>query len=121
MAQHRVQHLTTLLNLTAEQQTQATTIFSNAAQTEAPLMRQMRSTHDALRTAAESNNAAAIDQAAATFGNLTAQMLSIHTKADAAFNALLTADQQAKFAEIEHHGPGMHMRGPGGPGPGGER
>jgi Spy/CpxP family protein refolding chaperone len=121
MAQHRVAHLTTMLNLTPDQQSQATTLFTNAAQAEAPLMQQMRAAHASLRSAAKSNNTAAIDQAATTVGNLTAQMIAIHTKADAAFNALLTADQQAKFAEMEFHGPGMHMRGPEDPGPGGDR
>lgn len=124
MAQHRVAHLTTMLNLTPDQQSQATALFTNAAQAESPLMQQMRTAHESLRAAAKSNNTTAIDQAATTVGNLTAQMIAIHTKADAAFNALLTADQQAKYAEMESHGPGMHIRGPGGPGgpgPGGDR
>ena len=122
MVQHRVQFLTTMLNLTQAQQTQATTIFTNAFQSQSTTMQNMKSAHDALQAAVKGNDGAAIDQAATTIGNLTAQMTAAHAKADAAFLQTLSADQQAKFLQLEHRGPGMRMHGPGpgGPGPGPE-
>lgn len=122
MVQHRVQFLTTMLNLTQAQQAQATTIYTNVAQSQATTMQNMHAAHDALQTAVKNNDGAAIDQAATTIGNLTAQMAAAHAKADAAFLQTLNADQQAKFSQLRHHGPGMmfHREGPGGPPPDGE-
>jgi Spy/CpxP family protein refolding chaperone len=120
--QHHVQFLTTMLNLNAAQQTQATTIFTNAEQGQSTTFQNMKAAHDALQTAVKNNDSAAIDQAATTIGNLTAQMTAAHAKSEAAFMQILNADQQAKYSQLRHHGgPGMfrHGPGPGGPGPGG--
>lgn len=117
--QHHVQFLTTMLNLTTAQQAQATTIFTNAEQGQSNTFQNMKAAHDALQTAVKNNDSAAIDQAATTIGNLTAQMTAAHAKAEAAFMQILNADQQAKFTQLRHHGPGMMFRhggGPGGPG-----
>ena len=74
----------------------------------------MKAAHDTLQDAVKANDAAAIDQAANTIGQLTAQITSTHAKAEAAFYQTLTADQQVKFAQLHERGP----RG-GGPFPGG--
>jgi len=115
--QEHVNFMTTVLSLTPAQQQQATTIFTNAANSEKTLHDQMKTAHDALKTAIQKNDTAAIDQSAATIGNLTTQMVSAHAKAEAAFNQTLTPDQQAKMSQLhshEHgmHGPGGHMGGP---------
>jgi hypothetical protein len=47
----------------------------------------------------------AIDQAAATIGNVSAQLTAIDAKAEAAFYALLTADQRARYDELGNGGP----------------
>jgi Spy/CpxP family protein refolding chaperone len=117
MAQHRIDFLTTMLNLTPAQQTQATQLFTNAEQGQVTTMQNMRTAHDALQTAVKNNDTAAIDQAATTIGNLSAQMTAAHAKADAAFLQILTPDQQAKFLQLQHRGPGMRMHGPGPGGP----
>jgi len=110
MAQHRVGFLTTMLSLTTQQQQQAMAIFTNAASAQGETM---KTAHDALRTAVKNNDLAAITQASATIGNLVAEATATQAKADAAFNALLTPDQQAKFTQLEagghmrHGGPGM--------------
>jgi Spy/CpxP family protein refolding chaperone len=121
MTQHRVEFLTTMLNLTQTQQAQATQIFTNAEQGQVATMQNMRSAHDALQTAVKNNDSAAIEQVSNSIGNLTAQMIAAHAKADAAFLQVLTADQQAKFLQLQRprmmHGPGLG--GPGGPGPDG--
>ena len=123
-AQHHLQMLTKMLSLTPAQQQQATTIFNNAATGESSLHDSMKTAHQSLQTAIKNNDAAGIDQASTTIGNLTAQMTSTHAKAQAAFYQILTPDQQSKLAEFESHGPGgmLHMRDHGDfphpPGPG---
>src|SRR6266404_494444 len=120
-AQHRVQFLTTVLSLTSGQQQQATTIFTNAATSQSALHDSMRAAHEALGSAVKNNDAAGIDAASNTLGQLTAQMTSINAKAQAAFNQILTADQQTKLAQLDKGGPegfggpggfGMERRGP---------
>jgi Spy/CpxP family protein refolding chaperone len=110
--QHQVQFLTTVLSLSSAQQQQATTIFTNAGTSESALHQQMKTARESLTAAVKSNNAAAIDQAAATIGSLTTQLTSIQAKAKAAFYQMLTADQQTKMSQLDVEGP----RGFGGPG-----
>lgn len=116
MMQHRVKYLTTVLSLTAAQQQQATTIFTNAANSASSLHPQMKSAHEALHTAVQSNDTAAIDSAASQAGSLMGQMMAIHAKAEAAFFQILTPDQQNKLKELDQqdmHGHGMGMEAPG--------
>ncbi len=117
--QHRISFLTKHLSLTAAQQQQATTIFTDATVAEKSVFDQMRTAHDSLKAAVEKNDTATIDQLAGAIGNLTAQLTAAHAKADAAFYQVLTPDQRSKFTESEGHGPGMGMgmgHGRGGPG-----
>ncbi|HEY1527500.1 MAG TPA: Spy/CpxP family protein refolding chaperone [Candidatus Angelobacter sp.] len=118
MAQHHIDFLTRELSLTTQQQQQASTIFSEVANNAKATHDQMRAAHDSLKTAIQKNDAAGIQQAANTIGNLTTQMTLAHAKAQAAFYQTLTPDQQAKMNDLEsrHHGMGMHMHGHGGPG-----
>lgn len=118
MAQHHLDFLTKQLSLTTQQQQQASTIFSEAANNAKATHDQMRSAHDSLKAAIQKNDSAGIEQAANTIGNLTTQMITAHAKAQAAFYQTLTPDQQTKMNEIEskHHGMGMRGFGHGGPG-----
>ena len=115
MVANQVARLTTQLNLTAGQASQATTIFTNAQSAAAPLRTSLNANHEAMRAAVKSNAISTIDQLAASNGLLSAQLEAIQNKANAAFYAILTADQQAKFDQI---GPGG-FGGPGGRGRGG--
>ena len=110
VAQHRVDRLTTLLSLTTDQQQQAKTIFTNAATAGTAAHDSMRAAHESLAAAVKKNDIATIDQASTTIGNLTAQLISIDAKANAAFYQILTADQQSKF---DSQGPGRFGAGPG--------
>jgi len=112
IAQRKVNFLTRLLTLTTVQQQQATTIFTNSATADATVRTNLQTAHQSLNDAVKSNNSAAIDQAAAAIGTLTAQLSSSDAKADAAFYQILTADQQTKFAQTRSQGPGRF--GPGG-------
>jgi Spy/CpxP family protein refolding chaperone len=118
IASHHVKRLTTLLNLTAAQQQQATTIYTNSAKAEQSIREADRGTRENLRTAVKNNDTATIDQISSSIAQSTAQLTSIRAKADAAFYQILTADQQAKFGELESEHMGW-FDGPGGRGPGG--
>lgn len=112
MASRHVERLTSALTLTAAQQTQATTIFTNAFNAEANLRTNLQTAHTSLRTAVQKNDTASIDNLSSQIGALSGQELNIQSKAEAAFYATLTADQQTKYAS-------QHTRGgPGGPGGG---
>jgi Spy/CpxP family protein refolding chaperone len=112
---NRVARLTTLLTLTTAQQTQATTIFTNEITAISQLQTSMQTVRTALQTAVEKNDVAGITTQASAIGSLTTQEVQSRSTADAAFYAILTADQVAKYEQIEARGP----RGFGGPGFGG--
>lgn len=107
--QHRVNYLTTLLGLTTAQQQQATTIFTNAATAEESIRTSMKTAHQGLNTAVQGNDAATIEQAATTIGNLTAQSIANHAKAEAAFYQILTPAQQTKMTQLQSQGHGRMM------------
>jgi len=111
--QMRVSFLTTFLNLTDAQKASATTIFTDAYTASQTPQASLRSARQSLSDAVKSNNTGAIDQISATIGALNGQLTAIDSKAEAAFYALLTADQQAKYDTTPHGGPGFG--GPGGP------
>jgi Spy/CpxP family protein refolding chaperone len=115
MVQHHVQHLTNALALTPAQQQQATTIFTNNMTGAASIHNDMKTAHQNLQTAINNNDENGISQAATTIGNLTAQMIASHAKAQAAFRQILTPEQQTKLSQMEseHRGLGMGFGGPG--------
>jgi Spy/CpxP family protein refolding chaperone len=111
--QRHVQRLTTLLSLTPAQQQQATTIFTNTANSGASFHTDMKTAHENLQTAIKNNDQNGIAAAATTIGNLTSQMVSAHAKAQAAFYQILTPDQQNKMSQLESEGPEFrHFGGP---------
>ena len=117
----RVTMLTRFLELTPDQVTQATTIFTNAANASQTLRTSSTENRTALREAIKANNFAAIDQLSNALGITSGQLMAIEAKAEAAFYAILTADQKAKYDQRGGFGfgPGGGPMGPGGMGPGG--
>jgi Spy/CpxP family protein refolding chaperone len=101
MVQHRVQHLTTILSLTSAQQTQALAVFTKTETSLRSVPERMHAAHDDLQIAIKNNDVAGIEQAANAIGNLTKEVTVDHATGNAAFYQILTADQQAKFAELE--------------------
>lgn len=113
MVQHRIARLTALLNLTPDQQQQATTIFTNAATSSRDLRMNMRTARQTMHTAVQNNDTNTINQSSTAIGNLTAQLTQTRATAQAAFYHLLTPDQQTKlnaFSGGRHH---RRFRGPG--------
>jgi Spy/CpxP family protein refolding chaperone len=92
--------LTTLLTLTTAQQAQATTIFTNEQTALQPIETQMQTAHTSLAAAVKSNTTGTIDTLTAQIGSYHAQIMSVQSKAQAAFYAILTADQQTKYDSL---------------------
>ena len=117
MIQMRVAQLTALLGLTSAQQTQATTIFTNAYNAGQSVQSSLQTDRQTLADAVKADNTTTIDQVSATIGTLQGQLTAINSKADAAFYAILTADQKTKYDSMPHGGPGGPGGGFGPPGP----
>ena len=96
----RVTFLTSLLTLTTAQASQATTIFTNSAAAITPIQTNLSTARTSLRTAIQANNAAQIDQLAAQIGTFNGQILAAESKAEAAFYALLTAEQRTRYDAV---------------------
>jgi len=111
IVQQRVDRLTTLLSLTTAQATQATTIFTNAQTAITPLETNLSTYHTSMQAAVKSNATATIDQLATQIGTANGQITALQNKADAAFYAILTADQQAKLDSSGGRGFGGGPRG----------
>jgi len=108
-----VQRLTALLTLTTAQQTQTTTIFTTEQTAVSTLNTSMQTAQTALQTAIKANDLTGIVTQATQIGNLTTQRVEDEAKADAAFYAILTADQQTKYNQLHSVGLGGRV-GPGG-------
>lgn len=94
---NKVRRLTSLLTLTTAQATQAATIFTNALNAVAPIETTLSGYHTSLQAAVKTNSTSVIDNLSAQIGTAHGQITAIQNKADAAFYALLTADQKAKL------------------------
>ncbi len=100
MVAHKVAHLTTLLSLDSTQEASATTIFTTEQTAESNLRTGMRTARTVLKTAVEANDSAGIANAATQIGTVTTQETIARATAEAAFNAILSADQKTKFAQL---------------------
>jgi Spy/CpxP family protein refolding chaperone len=92
-----VSFLTTFLTLTTGQATQATTIFTTALTSINTIETQITTAQTALAAAVKTNTTATINTQAAAIGTLQGQIVALNANADAAFYALLTADQKTKL------------------------
>ena len=115
MVQRQVEHLTSRLTLTSAQQAQANTIFTKAQADNQSLMSSLHQAHTSLSAAIKSNDANAIATLSAQIGTLNGQMMANNSKAEAAFYATLTPDQQSKYTPGAGGFGGFAGRGPGGP------
>jgi Spy/CpxP family protein refolding chaperone len=111
MAQMRVNFLTTQLSLTDAQKATALSIYTNAYSSSQTIQSNLQTNRQSIADAIQANNTTSIDQLAIAAGTLSGQLTAINAKAEAAFYAILTADQQKIYATLGPGGPG----GPGGP------
>jgi Spy/CpxP family protein refolding chaperone len=116
MVEARVAMLTQTLNLTEAQKAQALKIFSDAQAAAERFREEMQVARQELQTAIKANDLASIERNAREIGTATGEMTIIDARAQAAFYALLTAEQKTKFDQMPARGFGM---GPGGMAPGG--
>jgi Spy/CpxP family protein refolding chaperone len=100
MVQRRVAKMTALLSLTPAQQTQVTSILTNAAQSRAGDRGSMKQVRAQMRTAIQANDTATIEQASNQIGNFAAQNAAARAKTAAAIYQILTPDQKAKAAQL---------------------
>lgn len=106
MIQMRVDRMATSVSLTDAQKTKAIAIFTDAMSAGQPIQSDLQSNRQSLADAVKKNDTAAIGTLSITAGTLSGQLTAINTKAEAAFYAILTADQQAKYDAQPHGGPG---------------
>jgi len=117
---HQVERLTTMLDLTASQASQITTILTNAESATTSARTTLDTDQTALQAAIKTNAVSTIDQLSSAIGVLQGQLLSAHSKAEAAVFATLNTTQQAKVDTLGGMGLlGGPGRGPGGRGMGG--
>jgi Spy/CpxP family protein refolding chaperone len=110
-----VKRLTALLTLTTAQQAQATTIYTTEQTALSGLNTSLQSAQTALEAAIKTNSLTGIITQATQIGSLTTQQVEAQAKAEAAFYAILTPDQQTTYNALHSVGLG----GRGGPGGGG--
>lgn len=121
IAANQVARLTKLLDLSASQQTSATTIFTTEQTALAALRTSVQSARTSLQAAIKINDTNAIGTQATQIGTLTGEEVQDRATADGAFYAILMADQQTKYDTLGPLGGGPGgpggFGGPGGPGP----
>jgi Spy/CpxP family protein refolding chaperone len=93
--------LSSYLNLTPAQQAQEKSIFQGARQSGQPIRQQLKQTRQSLRAAVQANDAAAIQQLAASEGGQIGQLAAIRSTAMAKVYQMLTPDQQQKLASLQ--------------------
>lgn len=96
----KVTFLTSLLTLTTAQAAQATTIFTNAGAAVTPIQTNLSAARTSLKAAVQSNNTAQIDQLSTQIGTFTGQITAAQSKAEAAFYAILTAEQRTRYDAV---------------------
>ena len=101
--------LSSYLNLTDAQQTQAKSIFDDARQSAQPIRQQLQQTRTSLRAAVQANNTAQIQQLATTEGSQVGQLTAIRSAAMAKVYQILTPDQQQKLAALQQARKASHQ------------
>lgn len=102
--ERHIEWLSSTLNLTDAQKTQAQNIFATERQSSKPLLQQLRAAEKAVHDAAKANpNDPQIDTLAASAGNLQSQLIAIRAKAMGSFYNILTADQKQQFDQFHQN------------------
>jgi len=110
--QDRLKAIAAQLDLTAEQQSQATAIFANAQASESAARAGLKTEQEGLNDAVKSNNSVAIEQHSSAIAALRGQLTLSHSKTRAALYQILTSEQRAKMDQLEKQHWHGAMRGP---------
>lgn len=94
------QQMMQALNLTADQQQQVNTIFSDARQKAQPIRQEIRQNQEALYAAVKGNNTSEIERLSSQQGKLRGAALAVRSEALAKFYAILTPEQRTKWDQI---------------------
>lgn len=119
MVQHRVNHLTALLDLTTSQQAQATTIYTTLMTNNSSVSQNLRAARKQLQSDIQSTAPGATPDTgkltadSAAVSNLEAQQRANESVAQAQFLSILTSGQQTKLNQLGG-GFGGGFGGPGG-------
>ena len=105
-----MQRLSTKLNLTADQQAQAKSIFQQSREQMKAIAPKLRDERQAISAAIKSDNEKQIDQTLQQDAQLNAQARAIHAKAMAKFYQILTPEQKAQFDKAKSDQGQAHHR-----------
>ncbi|MGQ9918898.1 MAG: Spy/CpxP family protein refolding chaperone [Bryobacteraceae bacterium] len=111
LVEARVSMLAQALSLSDAQKQQATKLFLDAQEAGRRYREEIQVARQELQTAVKANDLAAIERSARDIGSATGEITAIDARAQAAFYALLTAEQKTKFDQMPGRGLGV---GPGG-------
>jgi Spy/CpxP family protein refolding chaperone len=98
--ERRVERLTRMLSLNDSQQQQATSIFTNAAKADTPVMADMHTARQNLAKTVTTNEPSLIKQYATTIGNDTGTLVANEASAFSQFYEILTPEQQTKLSQL---------------------
>lgn len=98
----RLGKLSTYLNLTDTQKTQAKSIFDAARASAQPIVQELKQNRQAMQQAVKSGQTAQIQPLADAQGVLMGKLIGIRSNAFSQFYALLTPDQQAKLSQLHN-------------------
>lgn len=108
---HRLEMLSTALDLTEAQKAFAKATFEEARTAAQPIMAQLKQGHEAVAAAVKAGKPEAeMSQLAASQGTLMSQMAVIHAKAMARFYNQLTPEQKTKADQLHSTLKGMFER-----------
>jgi Spy/CpxP family protein refolding chaperone len=100
----RVSFLAAQLNLTAVQKTRAMVIFRSAYAASRSIQSNLESSRRSLEDAVKRSDLASIDRLSVETGTLNGQLTAVESRAQAAFYAILTKSQRAKYDAISRSG-----------------
>lgn len=116
LVEARVSMLTQALSLSDAQKQQAKKLFLDAQEAGRRYRDEIQVARQELQTAVKANDVAAIERSARDIGSATGDITAIDARAQAAFYALLTAEQKTKYDQMPGRGlgvgPGRRMRPP---------
>jgi Spy/CpxP family protein refolding chaperone len=92
--------MTTLLSLTAAQQSETAKIFASASSSHAEVKKSVKGARQTLGEAVKNNDHDGINRVSNALGTLAAQHHSLGASAQAAFFQILTPDQQTKLNQF---------------------